>query len=176
MSHPTGQGSTTPPTGPAYGYPARDGRGLPHILTIVVAALGILNFLLGFAPYDSTEGIEVPGVGIVGAVSGNFFQSGTGGLTALALLLAGGLIAGGGLLPKQTPNLVTIAGLSIAGVLTLLLVVAYFPDNVIPRIGFILILISAFVQAAVALAALLLEARRTAGLRTPSRRARRAGP
>jgi Family of unknown function (DUF5336) len=160
LSDPTGQGFTTPPTGPAYGHPARDNRGLPHILTIAVAALGILNFLLGFAPYDSTDGTEVPGVGIVGVVSGNFFQSGTGGLTALALLLAGGLVAGGGLLPRQTPSLVTIAGLSIAGVLTLLSVVAYFPDRVNAGIGLILMLICGIVQAAGALAALLLEARR----------------
>lgn len=174
MSHPTGQGYTTPPPGPASSGPTRSRRGLPHILAIVVAALGILSFLLGFAPYDSTQGTEVPGVGTVGAVSGNFFQSGTGGLTALAFLLAAGFIAGGGLLPRQTPNLPTVAGLSITGMLTLLFVMANFPDRVSPGMGLILILMFGFVQAIVALAALLLDAWQPAELRTPSGPARRA--
>jgi uncharacterized membrane protein len=124
-------------------------------LIVVVATLGVLNFLLGFGPYDVSDGIEVPGVGTVAAVSGNFFQSGTGGLAAIALLFAAGLVAGCGLLPTQTVNLPTVVGLTVAGLLTLALVAVYFPDRIDLGIGFVLALIAGAVQALAAIAALL---------------------
>jgi uncharacterized protein DUF5336 len=58
--------------------------------------------------------------------------------------------------PKQTPNLPTIAGLTIAGLLTLLFIVINFPDRVDAGIGLIVILVSGFVQATAAVAALVL--------------------
>jgi hypothetical protein len=143
----------------AHGYPTRPVRGLPRSLAITVAMLGVVNFLLGFAPYDSTDGTEVPGLGTVGAVSGNFYQSGTGGVAAVALLFAAGLIAGCGVLPKQTPHLPTIAGLTIAGLLTLLVITINFPDRVDLGVGLVLVLVSGLVQAAAAVTALLLDDR-----------------
>jgi hypothetical protein len=158
MSNATGPEHGTPLTGPAPdNHSPRPVRRPRRILTIAVAGLGILNFLLGFAPYDSTDGTEVPGMGTVGAVSGNFFQSGTGGVATITLLFAAGVIAGCGLLPKQTPNLPTIVGLSIAGLLMLLLIMINFPDRVDAGIGLILVLFSGFAQATAAVAALLLR-------------------
>jgi len=156
MSNAIGPEPGTPRPGLTPDHPPRRVRSPRHVLTIAVAGLGLLSFLLGFASYDSTDGIEVPGVGMVGAVSGNFFQSGTGGVAAITLRFAAGVIAGCGLLPRQTPSLPTVVGLSIAGVLTLLLIMIYFPERVDPGIGFVLVLCSGFAQAAAAVAALLL--------------------
>ena len=114
MSNPTG--------GQGYGAPAQPNptagraKGLPFILTAVVAGLGVLNFLLGFAPF--TKGVDYRGYS---SGSANFFES--GGVIFIAFLLLGGLLAGLTLLPKQTGGLGGAAAASLTGFLALLFTV-----------------------------------------------------
>ncbi|WP_067533428.1 DUF5336 domain-containing protein [Nocardia crassostreae] len=108
MSYPTGGSGSgynspapQPSSGPGYGAApaggpaagssttAAAGKGLPYFLTVGVAALGVLNFLLGFAPAKGSSDIDL---------SFNLFES----VPALpAFLLFAGLLAGLSLLPKQ---------------------------------------------------------------------------
>lgn len=81
---------------------------LPRILSIVVAALGVVNFLLGLAGQYEAFGSTT-----------NFFLVGNGDPTSIALLLAAGGVAAIGLLPKQPSTIGIAAALSISGWLVL---------------------------------------------------------
>ena len=84
---------TFTPGGPSYGPPAQptaggEPKGLGFFLLIGVAVLGVLNLLLGFAPYATLARESV-----------NSFEANTDGL---GLLFLGGLLAAVSLLPKQS--------------------------------------------------------------------------
>lgn len=81
---------------------------LPRILSIVVVALGVINFLVGLAGQYEAFGSTT-----------NFFLVGNGDPTSIALLLAGAAVAGVGLLPKQPTTISIAAALSISGWLVL---------------------------------------------------------
>lgn len=148
-----------PPNQPNYGqqqpggYPqAGPGAGGPSMATIlrmVVIAFGVLAFLLGFAPYSALEGLGSD-------ASYNFFES--SGVIGLVPLLVAALVAAFGLLPKQNANEAVVAATSLAGFLTLLLMLTGFGDGQSAEVGLILVLIVAFLQAAVAVASLLVAA------------------
>jgi Family of unknown function (DUF5336) len=110
------------------------GKSLPFFLNIAVAALGAINFLLG----GFAETFFLPG---------------------LALLLGAGAIAALAMLPKQTSLDVAVAGLTIAGFLSLLFAFVG-PDNglISASLGYILLLFLAFAQSAIAVAVLLFSA------------------
>jgi hypothetical protein len=110
------------------------GKSLPFFLNLAVAALGAINFLLG----GFTETFFLPG---------------------LALLLGAGAIAAFALLPKQSALDVAVAGLTIAGFLSLLFAFVG-PDNglISASVGYILLLVLAFAQSAIAVAVLLFSA------------------
>ncbi|MFJ9743799.1 hypothetical protein ACIRS4_37785, partial [Streptomyces sp. NPDC101166] len=59
----SGFGAGAPAAGsgaaPVAGGTPGAGKGLPFFLTVGVAALGVLNFLLGFAPYVGTKAVEI---------------------------------------------------------------------------------------------------------------------
>lgn len=135
--------------------PRRNARGTKFLLAVVVAVLGILSFLLGFTPYAKYS--------LAGDVSTktsvNFFENSGGiGAAALALLLAAGLIAGFGLMPRQATNESMVAGLSLAGFASLLFAMVGLTDGMEAGVGLILAMVSSFMQSAVAVIGLLISA------------------
>ncbi|MFI6367203.1 DUF5336 domain-containing protein [Nocardia sp. NPDC050630] len=164
MSYPTGgsgyNAPATPPAPSSSGQSAGTGaestaKGLPYFLVVGVAALGVLNFLLGFLPFFGQKPRR--GASVDGSDTLSLFQYfGAAGL--LAILLLGGLLAGLTLLPKQNWTGAAAAA-SAAGFLGTLFLSFTTPDdlNVELKWGAYVLLILAFVQTAVAVAAVLFE-------------------
>lgn len=145
---PYGQAGPGAPTGPS----------MAAIANIVVIAFGVLSFLLGFAPYAA---IDIDSASDFGSdESFSFFNNGASGAgtIGLALLLLAALVAAVGLLPKQTKNEGLVAALSVTGFLILLVLLIGLSDGMSVGVGFILVLVVAFLQAAVAIGALLFAA------------------
>ena len=152
---------TFTPQGPSFGPPNQPAAGggtknLGFILLIAVAALGLINFLLGFAPFTSISGSS-SGIGSGLDTSSSFFES---SIYGLGFVFAGGVVAGVSLLPKQS-----YAGIAAALTLTgfFALVFAAFSVGTSDYVdislgwGLIIVLILSFVQTVVAVAALLFE-------------------
>ncbi|BDU08583.1 DUF5336 domain-containing protein [Nocardia cyriacigeorgica] len=163
MSYPTGGSgynapAPTPSASPNPGQsPAGAGtesgaaaKGLPFFLTIGVAALGVITFLLGFLPFMGPDG-DFRGE----ADSLNAFVSGNTALLALALL--GGALAGLSLLPKQNWTGVA-AAVSVTAFLGVLFQSFSFPEGTKAEFGVWVLLFFVFVQAAIAVAVVLFEA------------------
>ena len=136
---------TFTPGGPSYGPPAQptaggESKGLGFFLLIGVAVLGVLNLLLGFAPYATLARESV-----------NSFEANTDGL---GLLFLGGLLAAVSLLPKQS-YAGAAAAASVAGWVVALFV--YLNVDADSGWGAILILVLGFIQSAVAVAATLFD-------------------
>lgn len=120
------------------------------IVKMVVIAFGVLNFLLGFAPYAEFE---------IGPIDGlNFFEAGGAGVAGLSLLLLGALVTAFTLLPKQDSSDATVAAASLAGFLLVLFAMFSLGDGSSIGVGLILVLIVSFLQAAAAVVALLVTA------------------
>ncbi|PXX68484.1 hypothetical protein DFR70_102165 [Nocardia tenerifensis] len=145
-------GSTTGGGATATGVEA---KGLPFFLVVGVAALGVLNFLLGFLPYAGTKAVDFGGTRVTGGETASLFQA--GGAALLAILLLGGLLAGLSVLPKQSWTGVAAAA-SVAGFLALLLHSFTLSDGIELKWGAYVLLVLSFVQAAVAVGAVLFEA------------------
>lgn len=169
MSYPTGGSGynapqPTPSSVPGYGSqpagaPAAGpgtspvaGKGLPFFLTVGIAALGVINFLLGFAPYT---GMEIGGLRSSDTTF-SLFQN-TGAATLVTLGLLAGLLAGLSLLPKQTANPGLVAAVSLASFLGILFSSFDLGEGMSLKWGGWVILFLAFVQAVVAVVALLFE-------------------
>ncbi|MGV9868316.1 DUF5336 domain-containing protein [Rhodococcus koreensis] len=136
---------TFTPGGPSYGPPAQptaggESKGLGFFLLIGVAVLGVLNLLLGFAPYATLARESV-----------NSFEANTDGL---GLLFLGGLLAAASLLPKQS-YAGAAAAASVAGWVVALFV--FLNVDADSGWGAILILVLGFIQSAVAVAAVLFD-------------------
>ncbi|MGY4103005.1 DUF5336 domain-containing protein [Nocardia sp. R16R-3T] len=173
MSYPTGgSGYNAPATPPAPAGPgqsagtgaASTAKGLPYLLVVGVAALGVINFLLGFLPFFGQKPRDLGrGVTVEGNDTLSLFQYfGAAGL--LAILLLGGLLAGLSLLPKQN-WIGAAAAASAAGFLGTLFLSFTTPDdlNVELKWGAYVLLALAFAQTAIAVVAVLFEA----GILTP---------
>src|ERR1700739_722590 len=149
-----------PPPGPARprgpAGPAGPGRGMTFYFPIGVVVLGVLNFLLGFLPYISGAAAQFAGESISVSSSTNFFM--TNGLVSTSLLLVAALVAGLGMLPKQDIHDGVVASLSVVGFLSLLCQLISLPKEANNGIGLISVLITSFVQAALAITALLFAA------------------
>ncbi|MGE5695986.1 MAG: DUF5336 domain-containing protein [Candidatus Sericytochromatia bacterium] len=166
-SGPGGYGG--PPQGPAsQGYgPQSQGlgagpgqsKGLPFYLDLGVVVLGILSFFLGFAAF-ANEDKGYTGDGVFGKQSMSFFDNiGLGvGVIGLAMLLAAALIAAFSLLPAQRENGPVVAGLSVTGFISLLFLLIGLSAGANAGIGLILVLVTSFLQAALAVAVLLFSA------------------
>ncbi|KZF03743.1 hypothetical protein A2J03_07120 [Rhodococcus sp. EPR-157] len=149
-----GQSPSSSPTG-QYTPPRASDRPspLPRILALVVAGLGVVSFLVGLAGQ-----YEVPGEAV------NFFFVQTGDPTSIALLLAGGLVAASGLLPKQAGTMGVAAALSITGWLVLVFQAFNTGDagpigaSIELGVGGIIVLVLGFVQSVLAVAATLFGA------------------
>jgi hypothetical protein len=138
-----GQGPQQPPfPGPGYGPPQGGGTklGLPTILHLVVAALGLINFFVGFADaYDD--------------VGGSFFENGS---VLPALFLLGGLFSLPAILPGENkkPGLAP-AAFSVAAMLTILFFT--FSTDADVGTGTILLMIFGILQGLAAVAAYLFD-------------------
>lgn len=132
-------------------------RGLGSMLTIGVAGLGVVNFLLGFAPF-AKEDPKTTSSGIFGSDSMNFFDNASlgAGIVGIALLLLAGVIAGLGLLPNQVPNNIVVAAASITGIVTLLFTLIGLSEGLEVGVGLIFVIVFGFIQAACAVAVLVL--------------------
>jgi hypothetical protein len=124
-------------------------------LTVGVIILGVLSFGLGVMPYAqaSVTG-QLPATN-----SENFFaNTGLGvGLIGLALLLAAALVAAFGMLPRQPGTEAVVAGLSVAGFVSLVFLLLGLVDTVEAGVGLILALVSSVLQAALAVGSVLLS-------------------
>ncbi|MEV6277813.1 DUF5336 domain-containing protein [Nocardia sp. NPDC051832] len=158
MSYPTGgSGYNTPATpsapstsnlgqaasggGSGASASGSEGKGLPFFLLIGVAALGALNFLLGFLPYASVMDEGVSG-----------FQIGLAG--PLGLLLFSGLLAGLSLLPEQNWKAISAAA-AVAGFLGVAVQAFSLPNGLDTGIGAWVLLFLGLVQAGLAAAVVL---------------------
>ncbi|BBZ27457.1 hypothetical protein MMAD_17520 [Mycolicibacterium madagascariense] len=110
--------------------------------------LGVVGFFLGFAPYAKTGG----GGDNTFPDSENFFFNGFSGAgtTCLALLLAAATVAAFGMLPGQRDHNSVVAGLSLAGSVTLLFLLVGLEQGLEAGVGLILVLVAAFLQTALA--------------------------
>ena len=132
------------------------GRGLSFLFALGVIILGVLSFCLGFMPYEKQSATgQLPATN-----SMNFFDNvGLGvGVAGLALVLAAAVVAAFGMLPKQSPNEPVVAGLSVAGFVSLLMLLMGLVDTVEAGVGLILILMSSFLQASLAVGCVLFSA------------------
>jgi hypothetical protein len=160
------QGPSTPgygpqpapgPGGPAGAAgPPGPGKGMPFYFNVGVVVLGVLSFFLGFLPYISGAAAQVAGESITVSSSANFFN--TNGLVSTTLLLVAALVAGLGMLPKQDINDGVVASLSVVGFVSLLFQLVSLPGEANVGIGLIIVLITSFFQAALAITALLFAA------------------
>ncbi|MCV7227750.1 DUF5336 domain-containing protein [Mycolicibacterium komossense] len=145
-------GSYGAPT-PAYGQPAVDSgpSKLPLYLTAAVAAFGILAYLFSFGPMF-TFNVDIGPFGTE--------LSGTGGFgtqIAVVAALAAALLAGASLLPKATGYSAIVAVLAVLGVLLVAYQVFVKPQGVSIGWGLWVVLAMSFLQAVVAIGAVLLE-------------------
>ncbi|WP_433610721.1 DUF5336 domain-containing protein [Prescottella agglutinans] len=142
--------------GGSYGQPSQAStetgtKNLSFYLGLAVAALGIVNFLLGFAPY--VENSTTVGFGF--SFTQDAFES--GGALPLAFLLTGGLLAGLSLLPKQE-HAAPAAVASLVGFLVSFVFMLSLPGGGSLAGGGIAILVLSFVQAVIAIAVFLFGA------------------
>jgi hypothetical protein len=159
------------PQSPGYGVPPAPGpavqagqagegsqgegsaTGLPFYFNIGVVVLGVLSFFLGFLPYISGASAEFAGESISVSSAANFFM--TNGLVSTSLLLVAALVAAVGMLPKQDIHVGAVASLSVVGFVSLLFQLVSLPGEAKLGIGLIIVLITSFLQAALAITALL---------------------
>lgn len=140
MSYPTGgSGYNNAPQPRAAGA-----KSLPDLLVIGVAVLGVLNFLLGFLAFVGSD---------LSDKSANFFEANATGV--LALLLFGGVLAGFSLLPKQDWKGAAAAA-SVTGFFAVLFQSFSLADGLKLQAGAYIVLIFALIQAAFAVAVVLL--------------------
>lgn len=148
-------GQTGSGAGAGSGATESSGKGLPFFLTVGVAALGVINFLLGFTAFASTKAQDF-GMGVKTEAQSETFFKAVGISPLLVFLLLGGLLAGLSLLPKQ--NWVgAAAAASAAGFLGLLFQAFSLPDEISLAWGAWVVLFLALVQTAAAVVAVLFE-------------------
>ncbi|RVW02959.1 hypothetical protein EGT50_09600 [Rhodococcus xishaensis] len=124
------------------------GRGLLFYLGLGVLVLGVVNFLLGFAPYLE----NTPNVGSPFLFTANAFES--VGALPLAFLLTGGLLAGISLLPEQD-YVAPAAVASLVGFLVSFVFTLSLSSGQSLAGGGIAILVIGFIQAVVAVSVFL---------------------
>lgn len=145
------------PTHVHYPSPRTTRRGSSFTVHLIVGLLGVIIFVLGFAPYTKLSTTSTPLPNADGT-SSFFSNSGVAGVAGLALVLAAGLIALFGLLPNQTPNGSTVAGLSLAGLLSLVCVMIGLDVGMDVGVGLILVTVGAFLQVVLACGSVLITA------------------
>lgn len=141
-----GQGPQQPLQGPGYGRPPESGTklGLPQIMYLVVAGLGLVSFFVGFAD------VSDPGPGLPG-------QSYFAGASVLpGLFLLGALFVLPAILPGDTKAGIAPAAFAVTGLLTVFFFMVSTDAGL--GVGTILLLIFGLLQAVAAIVAYLFEA------------------
>lgn len=170
MSYPSGPpgnpGYQSGPQAPQYGAPPPQyavpqepvpagPSKLPLYLAGAIAILGLAVYLSGFGPMFTLDLPSVPGLSTLGdSVS----ATPVGVTLAMALAVLAGLLAGVGLLPKQTKAHAVTAVLSVLAVLLVLSQLVGQPSQVKFGWGLYLLIALTVLQAVAAVAALLLDA------------------
>ncbi|WP_072689669.1 DUF5336 domain-containing protein [Rhodococcus marinonascens] len=133
------------------------GGGLPFFLALCVAGLGVVNFLLGFAPFAKAD-LDAATDGIFGGDSMAFFDNAAlgAGIAGIAFLLLAGMITAVGLLPRQRSNAGLAAATAVTGFVTVLFTLIGLTPGLEAGVGLILVLVFGFLQAAAAVAVVLL--------------------
>ncbi|MBD0321908.1 MAG: DUF5336 domain-containing protein [Aldersonia sp.] len=157
MSYPTGSPGGAPSDEPNRSAGARSDAAdrLPKLLLAATAVLGLVNFLLGLAPYARIRGAA--GFGQQATTSINAYEYGA--VTAiLGLLLLSGIAAALSLvLPRHNLTAVAAAA-AVAGFLTLLMQSIHLGEGLSLAAGGYILLVLALLQALAASAALALRA------------------
>ncbi|MCX5045596.1 DUF5336 domain-containing protein [Aldersonia sp. NBC_00410] len=151
MSYPAGPtgGATPGDATPSGESAATADERLPRLLLAATAVLGVVVFLLGFAPYVTFHAMSG-----MGGASSSIFELGS--VTALlGFLLLGGVAAGLSLLPKQDLRGVAAAAAAV-GFVTLLVQSLNLGEGVKLAGAAYATLVIAFLEAAVAIAAFVL--------------------
>jgi hypothetical protein len=124
---------------------------LPQYLNIAVAVFGLAVYLANFGPLFTISNSDFPQLG---TASGSTTEL---GLAVVAALLAG-LVAGAALLPKQKSHDSWVAIISVVAFLVILAQVLSAPSEVTIGWGLYVVAVFSFLQAAAAIANLLLNA------------------
>jgi Family of unknown function (DUF5336) len=124
---------------------------LPLYLLIAVAVLGLVVYLFSFGPMFTISDTDFPQLGSASGTSLGL------GLAVVASLFAG-LLAGASLLPKQKAAVGVVAAVSVLGFMLVVAEIINTPEGV--SIGWALyaVIVLTFLQAAVAIGVLLLDA------------------
>jgi Family of unknown function (DUF5336) len=129
---------------------------LPIYLLAAVAALGLAVYLSSFGPMFTISSTDFPQLGSASGTSLGL------GLAVVASVLAA-LLAGVGLLPKQTPYTAVVAVVSVLAFLLVIAEVINKPEGVSIDWALYLVIVFTLLQALAAVGALLLDA----GIITP---------
>lgn len=130
---------------------ASEPSSLPMYLNIAVAVFGIAVYLANFGPLFTISNSDFPQLG---TASGSTTEL---GLAVVASLLAG-LVAGVALLPKQKALDAWVAVISVVAFLVILAEILSAPAEVTIGWGLYVVAVFSFLQAAAAIANLLLNA------------------
>ena len=136
---------------PASAAAAAGPSKLPFILLAAVAVLGLLVYLFSFGPQFKIESTDFPQLGSATGTSLGL------GLAVVASLLSA-LIAAASLLPRQKAPVGVIAAVAVLSFLLVLAEVIQTPDGVSLGWALYVVIVLTFVQGALAIGALLLDA------------------
>ena len=153
FSAPTQQfGKVDQPSAQAAPAPAAAGPNkLPFILLAAVAVLGLLVYLFSFGPQFQIESTDFPQLGSATGTSLGL------GLAVVASLLSG-LIAAASLLPRQKAPVGIIAAVALLAFLLVVAEIIQTPDGVSLGWALYVVVVLTFLQAALSIGALLLDA------------------
>ncbi len=124
---------------------------LPFYLLIAVAVLGLGVYLFSFGPMFQISSTDFPQLG---SASGSSLGL---GLAVVAALLSA-LLAAASLLPKQKPPVGAVAAIAVLAFLLVIAELIQKPEGVSIGWALYVVIVLSFLQAAAAIAALLLDA------------------
>lgn len=146
-----GKVEQSPAQGQAPVQTAAGPNKLSVYLLAAAAALGLLVYLFSFGPMFTISNSDYPQLGSASGTSMGL------GLAVVASLLAA-LLAGVALLPKQRPATGVVAAVALLGFLLVLAEIINKPDGVSIDWALYVVIALTFLQSAVAIGALLLDA------------------
>ena len=147
VDQPSAQSPASPAQSPAAAGPSK----LPFILLAAVAVLGLLVYLFSFGPQFQIESTDFPQLGSATGTSLGL------GMAVVASLLSA-LIAAASLLPNQKAPVGIVAAIALLAFLLVLAEVIQTPDGVSLGWALYVVIFLTFLQAALGIGALLLDA------------------
>jgi hypothetical protein len=151
FSAPTQQfGKADQPSAQTPAAPAAGVSKLPFILLAAVAVLGLLVYLFSFGDMFTIQSTDFPQLG---SASGTSLGLGM----AVVAALVSGLVAAASLLPRQTAPVGVVAAIALLAFLLVLAEIIQKPQGVSIGWALYVVVLLTFLQAAVAIGALLLD-------------------